>query len=124
MTNISKLTDELLNLNVKEAIELKMSIEKAIGVQVLPTLDIRIVPGVSAACRGAKNEQVITIIKAVGPNPNMFKDIAINSYGEKPAHIAKIIEDGNGIFENKKDKEEADALKPALEAVSVEVELK
>lgn len=124
MAKIDQITTDLLSLNVKEAIKLKINLEKTLGLQMLPTFDIRIVPGFAKGCGGATPDMVVIFITSVGDHTHMAKAILVKCLGERPEYIDDLITAGKGVLENKQQRDYAESMKSALEAVSMEVELK
>lgn len=124
MMGVNEVHDGIINMTVKDAIQLKTQLEGTLGIQFLPTLDVRVTVKPPNNCGKGPKRKVVVFVKKTGKDPNLFQKIAMETFGESKETIEVILANGSGMFKNKHDKDEAESLKPVLEAVGWEVELK
>ena len=124
MAGYKGVTEDLLSLTLEELIKMKKHLEEKTGIQIMPTLDVRILPQPTRKCHGHQQEQVLIIVKGQPENIDLAVKVASSLTKENPNHLKEIFGNGSGFFKNKLNKDEAESLVAAVEAVGAEVELK
>lgn len=124
MAGYKGVAEDLLSLTLEEIIKLKKHLEQKAGIQLLPTLDVRVVAQPKRNCGGGRSEEVLVIVNGRPGNIDLAIKMASELTTESAKHLTEIFTNGSGIFKNKIEKDEAESLKAALMVVGASVELK
>lgn len=116
--------DTLLKFTLEELIKMKKHLEEKTDIQIMPTLDVRVLAQPTRKCHEHKQEQVLIVVKGKPENIDLAVKVAASLTKEDPKHLTEIFGNGSGFFKNKVNKDEAESLVAAVEAVGAEVELK
>ncbi len=125
MADLKKLAEEIVNLTLLEAQELKQILKDEYGIE--PAAGGAVVMAGPAGDAGAAAEEKTefdVILKAAGPKKiNVIKEVrAITGLGLKEAK--ELVEAGGKAVKEGVSKEEAEEIKKKLEEAGAEVELK
>ena len=124
MARIKGLTDELLDLSLKELIALGKNIEEETGINFIPTIDVRILPAPNKCCKKEPEQGVDVILLKVGEMEEAVRKLLEKVGGLSKKEIDTIFANGYGQVANNISKFRADHLRASLEAVGSEIELK
>ena len=124
MARTKELTEELMNMSLKDLLSMKTHLEDYAGMTVIPTIDLRILPspGKKCGCRQLQTYEVI--ITKVGEMQKAVQGILGKMTKLNDEEIQQILASNYGKVGDGKNKEEAESLKSALEGVGAEVILK
>lgn len=124
MARIKGLRDELLDLSLRELIELGKSIEEEIGINFIPMVDVRILPSPKRGCIKEEIKGKDVILLKIGEMKGAVRKILELVARLSKKEIEQIFANGYGLVANNIEKVRADYLKTTLEAVGSEIELK
>ena len=124
MARIKGLTDELLDLSLKDLIALGKNIEEETGINFIPTIDLRILPSPKKRCSKEPEKGIDVILLKIGDMEDAVRRILEKMGGLKKKEVDTIFANGYGQIANNISKTRADALRATLEAIGSEVELK
>ena len=126
MADLKALAEQIVNLTLLEAQELKTILKDEYGIEPAAGGAVMMAGPADGAGAAAAEEQTEfdVILKAAGPNKiNVIKEVrAITGLGLKEAK--DLVEAGGKAVKEQVSKAEADELKGKLEAAGAEVELK
>lgn len=124
MARIKELTEEILSMSLKDLLNMKNYMEKSIGMEILPTIDLRIVPSPGKKCGCPDQITYEVIITKVGEMREAVAGILRKMAGLGDEEIQEILNSNYGKVKEECPKEEAESMKSALEGVGAEVILK
>ena len=124
MARTKELTEELLNMSLKDLLSMRNHLEDYVGMTVIPTIDLRILPSPGKKCGCRKEQTYEVIITKVGEMHKAIQGILGKMTKLNEEEIQQILASNYGKVGDGKNKEEAESLKSALEGVGAEVILK
>lgn len=124
MARIKGLTDELLDLSLRELIQLGKNIEQETGISFIPTIDLRILPSPKKRCDKEPAKGVDVIMLKIGEMKEAVRKLLEKIGGLNKKEIDTIFANGYGQVANNISRIRADSLRASLEAVGSEIELK
>lgn len=124
MARIKGLRDELLDLSLRELIELGKSVGEEAGISFIPTIDLRILPQPKRKCGKEEKKGADVIMLKIGEMKEATRKLLEKVAGMSKKEIDLIFANGYGLVANNISKVRADYLRSTLEAVGSEVELK
>ena len=124
MATTKELTEEILNMSLKDLLSMKNYLEKSTGMEILPTIDLRIVPSPGKKCGCPDQITYDVIITKVGEMKEAVAGILRKMAGLGDEEIQGILNSNYGKVKEERPREEAESLKSALEGVGAEVILK
>ena len=68
MAGYKGVTEDLLSLTLEELIKMEKHLEEKTGIQIMPTLDVRILPQPTGKCHGHNQERVLIVVKGQPEN--------------------------------------------------------
>ncbi len=127
MADLKKLAEEIVNLTLLEAQELKTILKDEYGIEPAAGGAVMMAAGPAAGGEAAAEEEKTefdVILKSAGASKiNVIKEVrAITGLGLKEAK--DLVEAGGKAVKEQVSKDEAEAIKGKLEAAGAEVELK
>lgn len=124
MARIKGLTDEILDLSIKDLIALGKNIEEETGISFIPTIDLRILPSPKKQCNKEAEKGVNVILLKIGDMKEAVARILERMLRLSKKEMDTIFANGYGQIASNISKVRANALRATLEAVGSEVELK
>ncbi|MBO6867325.1 MAG: 50S ribosomal protein L7/L12 [Pseudomonadota bacterium] len=126
MADLKKLAEEIVNLTLLEAQELKTILKDEYGIEPAAGGAVMVAAAGDAGAAGAGEEQTEfdVILKSAGASKiNVIKEVrGITGLGLKEAK--ELVEAGGKAVKEQVSKEEAEDIKAKLEAAGAEIELK